>query len=821
MPAGNGHVTAMVNYESANNSIAVLVSAASSWLENGETAKVGLLHISLPSRGGAAIGAGFKQTFNPQDATIRISIPSGGSAPALEVVAYVDASSDTIVLSTTPSNAAITASWQALKPQAASLPGSNDCQKFQVSADVIASGGAIVYHRNTPATGDDSYMVQALQHTNVKGVVDGFGPDPMTNRTTGAMVAVLPQAASTTFAVSVLTANTDTAGDYVAAIAAQSAAFVAAAAAEPPHTFPPPAHNNWWAGKWAQHSIEVSPSANASQQVAQETLQISQQYVWQRFIELSQARSPYPIKFNGMLYGAKRPPNQDNNIWGGLNWWQNLRMPYYNMLPAGDTDEMKTLFAAFNKTVPIARQRTRSYFGFEGIWWPEYTQVFYGTPHPGGHYPFSGYRTGAGCTPQFPGEPDWHSDDKWNGYNRQGSLDLSLMILDHWAYTGEAIPDYLAIPIGVVEFYANLWGNTTASAGSNGKMTFYPTQALETWQCPGWPVNSSNCPTNDMPTIAGLHAVLEKLVMLPPPLATSAQIVAWTKIQSALPALPTIGGKHAPCDNCVVGGTGPGCHHTSNGETAELYSVHPYRQATIARAMRGDGNEWAKANLAFNADPLTRYDAGWNQNAMTAALLGNATMAATYVVGRALTPLADGYRFPGFAPRVQDAAPSGDHYAVFATALQYMLIQRADDAEESVLLLPAWPCHWDVNFTVNAPKSTTITGRLKDGVLQYAVTPSGRASAVRARACQVVPVPHPPPPPPPGPPPPPPGPPGKPCDYAAWHKLCQPSPPSGTVCMQCCSTHKAQLFALNCIGPNVWPDYCEGKGSSKHGYGRL
>ena len=43
------------------------------------------------------------------------------------------------------------------------------------------------------------------------------------------------------------------------------------------------------------------------------------------------------------------------------------------------------------------------------------------------------------------------------------------------------IPDFLAIPMGVVQFYENLWGNTTASAGSNGKMVFYPTQALETW----------------------------------------------------------------------------------------------------------------------------------------------------------------------------------------------------------------------------------------------------------------------------------------------------------------------------------------------------
>lgn len=301
MPVGNGHITAMINYEAANNSIAVLISAASSWLENGETAKVGLLNLALPSRGAAPIGAGYSQTFNPQDATVRFSIPSGETAPALEVVAYADANSDTIVLSITPSNAAVTATWQALKPSAAHLPTSADCQDYNVSADVIAAAGTLVYHRNSPAT-KDSYMVKTLLHTNVKGTVDGFGPDPLMNRSTGAMVAKLPEATlsatvASTFAVSVLTANTDTAEQFVAAIATRSAAFVASATT----SFPSAAHTAWWAGKWAQHAIEVGPSSTGTNQTALDTTQISQHYVWQRFVELSQARSPFPIKVRRRL----------------------------------------------------------------------------------------------------------------------------------------------------------------------------------------------------------------------------------------------------------------------------------------------------------------------------------------------------------------------------------------------------------------------------------------------------------------------------------------------------------------------------------------
>ena len=84
--------------------------------------------------------------------------------------------------------------------------------------------------------------------------------------------------------------------------------------------------------------------------------------------------------------------------------------------------------------------------------------------------------------------PIWHSDDRWNGYNRQGSLDLSLMILDHLAYTGVADPELLTIPIEVVEFYGNLWGASKKN-DTDDTMVFFPTQALETWQCPGWPVD--------------------------------------------------------------------------------------------------------------------------------------------------------------------------------------------------------------------------------------------------------------------------------------------------------------------------------------------
>lgn len=70
------------------------------------------------------------------------------------------------------------------------------------------------------------------------------------------------------------------------------------------------------------------------------------------------------------------------------------------------------------------------------------------------------------------------------------------------------------------------------------------------------------------------------------------------------------------------------------------------------------------------------------------------------------------------------------------------------------------------------------------------------------------PVPTPLSPPAPGPPP---GPPPSQCDYLAWGLICKPTPANVSDCMACCETHKAQLFAIGCVGPNVWPNYCAGK----------
>ena len=95
-----------------------------------------------------------------------------------------------------------------------------------------------------------------------------------------------------------------------------------------------------------------------------------------------------------------------------------------------------------------------------------------------------------------------------------------------------------------------------------------------------------------------------------------------------------------------------------------------------------------------------------------------------------------GYRFPAFSPHLQDYPPSADHLGMFSTALSYALMQPVDDAAGSAVLLPAWPCAWNVSFSLHAPRQTIVTGSLLGGKLSYTVTPAARRPFIKALPCQ-------------------------------------------------------------------------------------
>jgi hypothetical protein len=114
---------------------------------------------------------------------------------------------------------------------------------------------------------------------------------------------------------------------------------------------------------------------------------------------------------------------------------------------------------------------------------------------------------------------------------------------------------------------------------------------------------------------------------------------------------------------------------------------------------------------------------GWQQHAIQAAYLGLAEESARLV--------ADNFgrwdslcRFPGFWGPNYDWTPDQDHGSVAMIALQRMLVQYEG---EKILMFPAWPKGWDVEFLLHAPQRTLVRGSVRNGRLEgLKVTPESR-----------------------------------------------------------------------------------------------
>lgn len=246
-----------------------------------------------------------------------------------------------------------------------------------------------------------------------------------------------------------------------------------------------------------------------------------------------------------------------------------------------------------------------------------------------------------------------------------------------------------------------------------------------------------NCCENDSPTISGMITLFDKLLSLPPNLGTPAQRAAWLNFRtSLLPNLPmtTEGGVEVIAAAEVVS---TGKH---NGEGPELYAMHPHRVFTKGKAVATGLNISLGERTVANSGFAQGGD-GWSYGINAQALIGFSYNAAKQVIGRALTQSAPGYRFDGFAPHFQDFDPSADHFANFARATQEMLIQSGDDgfSNTTIVLFPAWPCEWDVDFKLWGPLNTSVEGQYSGGklVAPLTVIPPTRASAVRFANCVV------------------------------------------------------------------------------------
>ena len=424
----------------------------------------------------------------------------------------------------------------------------------------------------------------------------------------------------------------------------------------------------------------VTPG-DSSEQTQKETFAVTQGYQLQRYMNACAGRGGLPIKFNGSIFtvdvdesmGKRNLTGYDADFrdWGANYWFQNTRLPYYSMLYSGDFELIKPLFKMYTSALPLAKYRTQKYFSHEGAYFPE-------TMTPWGTYANDNYGW------DRKNLADGVSENMYIRYLWEGSLELSTLMLDYYAFTNDQetfTKEHLPFIKEIIRFYnAHYKRNTT------NQIVIEPAQALETY---------FEGVVNPLPEIAGLTRVLSGLLANQSMIKDPSFIKITKELYASVPALPT---------QIIKGQTAlaPGYHlgPRTNVEKPELYAVFPFR-------LRGVGKEKIEeAIVAFNNRANNEFS-GWQQDPIFAAYLG-LTKEAKEMVVHNFTTKHGGSRFPAFWGPNYDWVPDQDHGTVNMRALQNMLVQSEVDQTN---WLPAWPTNWNVDFKVHLQQQKVVTGK--------------------------------------------------------------------------------------------------------------
>jgi len=437
------------------------------------------------------------------------------------------------------------------------------------------------------------------------------------------------------------------------------------------------AHQQWWQQFWHRSWVYVHGNEQADR--------VTQGYLLQRFVTACAGRGAYPIKFNGSIFVVDNPAkgeNADFRAWGGQYWFQNTRAMYWPRLMAGDFDMMLPLFRMYANILPANAAQVKEFYHHGGAYFAE-TAPFWGGL-------------------QFMG-PDVKAN--YTNHYFTPILELSMMMLDYYEYTGDtqfAKKTLMPVASAGLEFFDKHF-----SRDSTGKVLLDPDNSIEMF----WKVH------NPAPDIAGLHAVLSRMISLPADLVDDQTRSKWQRLYNELPTLPT-----ATTDGKTVllPYTGPQTAKSFNSENPELYAIYPFRLYGLGKP------DLNTAINTFNAR-TQRAKGCWVQDPIQAAMIGDAATAKDYV-SFALTRKDPKLKFPAFWDKGNDYAPDEDNGGNGENGLQQMLMQ-ADG--KKIILLPAWPAEWDASFKLNAPYNTTVEGKVVKGKLvDLKVTPASRMNDV-------------------------------------------------------------------------------------------
>lgn len=719
MPIGNGDV-ALNLWTEENGDVVFLIDKTDAWTENSELVKLGRVRVRFdasPFRPSPV----FRQILLPKQGALEIH---GASAAVLRV--WVDANAPVVHLemrSGKPVTMRASAEIWRTEPRRTNSARGND----EMGNGLREQGGnpdhGLVIDPDTILPAKDNRVMWL--HLNTRSMYAslftnqhldpllGRYADPLLHRAFGALMkgpglvsagdqTLKSTAARLSFRLDLyaVTTQANTAAEWQSVMEKTVARVDSTGIDEARRV-----HRQWWTEFWFRSWIRVTGDAGAAD--------VTQGYAIQRWMTAIEGRGASAMKFNGGIFtvGQEPPPgtpydpdkgrkDADYRAWGSNYWFQNQRLAYWPMIADGDFDDLNPFYNMYLAALPLAKARTGLIYQHAGAVFPE-TMYFWGLPNNNDF----GW-----------GREETEMASRWIRWHVNNGLELTAMMLDTWDITQDMQflrKTLLPLAVELTAYFDRHWPRV------GGKLHFEPSAAIETRQVA----------TNPAPDIAGLMYVLPRLLALPRDLTTLDQRAMWEKLLADLPPLPrgrTDDKGKVPQTSETASPTGAEILWPAekfvkpeNSENPELYPVFPFRIFGV------DLPELDLARATYDAR-LFKGSTCWGQDGIHAASLGWAAKARTEAIANFTDYGSE--RFKWFWKPGHDYEPDLDNGGAGQMILQSMLLQQRGD---KILLFPAWPKEWNVDFKLFAAKNTVVTATYRNGsVEKLVVTPPERAKDV-------------------------------------------------------------------------------------------
>lgn len=697
MPLGNGEVTVSTWVET-NGDLQFYIGRSDAYSEISRLLKVGLIRVSLSPNPFQA-GQPFSQHLHLRDGVMEIS--GGEKTNEVRLNLFVDPDKPVIyVTGEAAQPEAVKISIESWRMEPRTNHDASDWTMLNAPHPLVEAGDhfqkfsqtAIWYHRNETTVVPETLELQGL--TNAADVAN----DPLLHRTFGGCVmgdgfaaedertlALTQSAKSFSFRVACPCAQTASADEWL-----MQAGNLAHASSDVSGVLK--RNREWWHGYWDRSWIDVTGNERAPA--------ITRGYILQRYVQACGGRGTLPIKFNGGAFTVAPDGKMDDadfRKWGDCHWWQNIRHMYYPMMESGDYEMTEPFFHMYEAVVPLCEARAKLYEGVTGAYFPE-TMTIWGTYASNDYgWKHAGHKFSEVLCP-------------WWAKTRNQGPELVGMMLDQWDYTQDQ--DFLQNELLPMATAVLTYFDQRFTRDSDRKLVLDPTQVVETY----W-----YDVTNDTPTVAGLQNITTRLCNLPENLTTTGQRGLFEKMRAACPVLAV---KTRETDGTTVRVIAPARDYNPkrrNVENPELYPVWPFMLYGLERP------DLQVARDTYAARNNQHLDVGWGPDGNCAAVLG-LTSDAARILEEKCHNSNPAYRWPATWGPNFDWLPDQNHGGNLLNTAQLMLLQ-ADGRR--ILLFPAWPKDWDVDFKLHAPYQTTVEATLRSGKLvRLKVSPASRAKDV-------------------------------------------------------------------------------------------